>query len=209
LNRNRADGLQYPQLVTEIPSAHFHRLGEDYLQRAAAHRLEGLPRFIDKMPNNFPNIGFLKLILPHAKIIDARRHPMDACLGCYRQLFAKGQTFTYDLTEIGEYFLQYQRMMDYWHETLPGSVLTVQYEAVVADLDTQVRRLLEFCELPFEAGCINFHETDRPIRTASSEQVRQPIYTQAVGFWRNYEPYLDELAEVLAPVLPRYEGLLP
>jgi tetratricopeptide (TPR) repeat protein len=206
LNRNRADGLKYPELVAELESRHFKPLGEDYLARARSHRLEGTPRFIDKMPNNFPNIGFLKLILPNAKIIDARRHPMDACLGCYRQLFAQGQTFTYDLIEIGEYFLEYQRMMDYWHAALPGSVLTVQYEAVVFDLENQVRRLLDFCELAFEQQCVDFHETARPVRTASSEQVRKPIYTGAVGFWRNYEPYLDELKAVLEPVLPRYQA---
>ncbi len=203
LNRNRADGLKYPEVLRELEPRHFASLGEDYLRRAQAHRLLARPRFIDKMPNNFPNIGFLHLILPNAKIIDARRHPMDACLGCYRQLFARGQTFTYDLTEIGEYFLEYQRMMDYWHEVLPGRTLTVQYEAVVGDLENQVRRVLDYCELPFEDSCINFFETERPVRTASSEQVRQPIYTDAVGFWRNYEPYLDELREVLEPVLPR------
>ena len=128
------------------------------------------------MPNNFPSVGLIALILPNAKIIDARRHPLDACISCYRQLFAKGQAFTYDLTEIGEYYLQYQRMMDHWAEVLPGRVLTVQYEEVVADFETQVRRLLEFCGLPLEEACLRFYESDRPVRTPSSEQVRQPIY---------------------------------
>ncbi|WP_405228286.1 tetratricopeptide repeat-containing sulfotransferase family protein [Lentisalinibacter sediminis] len=205
LNRNRADGVNYPQAVRELKGPNFEALGRRYLAHASLHRVEGLPRFIDKMPNNFPNVGFAQLILPRAKIIDARRHPMDSCLSCYRQLFARGQTFTYDLTEIGEYFLQYQRMMDHWHAVLPGRVLTVQYEELVSDFDNQVRRLLDFCELPWEDACLNFHETDRPVRTASSEQVRQPIYRGAVGFWRRYEQHLDELAEVLEPVLGRYE----
>jgi tetratricopeptide (TPR) repeat protein len=206
LNRNRADGVNYPQAVRELKGPNFEALGRRYLEHASLHRVEGLPRFIDKMPNNFPNVGFAHLILPRAKIIDARRHPMDSCLSCYRQLFARGQTFTYDLTEIGEYFLQYQRMMDHWHAVLPGRVLTVQYEELVSDFDSQVRRLIDYCELPWEDACLNFHETDRPVRTASSEQVRQPIYQGAVGFWRRYEQHLDELAEVLEPVLGRYEG---
>ncbi len=156
------------------------------------------------MPNNFPTIGLLHLILPNAKIIDARRYPLDSTLSCYRQLFAKGQTFVYDLNDIGEYFLQYQRMMDHWHDVLPGRVMTVQYEEMVSDFDNQVRRLLDYCELPWEDACVNFHQTDRPIRTASSEQVRQPVYTKSVHFWRNYEQYLGDLIEVLEPALPRY-----
>ncbi|MEJ2603637.1 MAG: sulfotransferase [Gammaproteobacteria bacterium] len=209
LNRNRADGINYPHAVRELDGPNFEALGRRYLEQAALHRIEGRPRFIDKMPNNFPNVGFAHLILPRAKIIDARRHPMDSCLSCYRQLFARGQAFTYDLTEIGEYFLQYQRMMDHWHAVLPGRVLTVQYEELVGDFDNQVRRLLDYCELPWEDACLDFHETDRPVRTASSEQVRQPIYRGAVGFWRRYERHLDELADVLAPVLERYEHHLP
>ncbi|HET6630594.1 MAG TPA: sulfotransferase [Woeseiaceae bacterium] len=204
LNRNRADGVNYPHAVRELSAEHFHALGQDYLDLAAMHRTEGAPRFIDKMPNNFPAVGFLHLILPNAKIIDARRHPLDACLGCFRQLFAKGQTFTYDLADIGEYFLDYQRMMDHWQEVLPGRVLTVQYEELVNDVEAQVRRLLDYCELPFEENCLKFYETDRPVRTASSEQVRQPIHSRSVGYWRNYADKLGELKEVLAPVLERY-----
>ncbi len=170
----------------------------------AVHRRTGAPRFIDKMPNNFPHVGLLALILPEAKIIDARRHPLDACLSCYRQLFAKGQNFTYDLTEIGEYYLQYQRMMDHWAEVLPGKVLTVQYEEVVADFPNQVRRLLEFCGLPWEDACLRFYESERPVRTPSSEQVRQPIYDRSVGHWRNYARHLDELVTVIEPIRDRY-----
>jgi tetratricopeptide (TPR) repeat protein len=204
VSRNRADGVNYPHAVRSLDAGQLRKLGQDYLDLARIHRTEGRPRFIDKMPNNFPAVGFLQLVLPNAKIIDARRYPLDSCLSCYRQLFARGQSFTYDLTDLGEYFLQYQRMMDYWHEVLPGRVLTVQYEDMVTDLDNQVRRLLEYCELPFEENCVRFWETDRPVRTASSEQVRQPIYTQSIHRWRRYQHHLGELIEVLQPVLPRY-----
>ncbi len=204
LNRNRADGVNYPEAVRELEPRNFQSLGADYLAYAQMHRRLAASRFIDKMPNNFPNIGFLSLILPNARIIDARRHPLDACLSCYRQLFAKGQTFTYDLTEIGEYYLQYQRMMDHWAEALPGQVLTMQYEEVVADFETQVRRLLEFCGLGWEEACLRFYESERPVRTPSAEQVRQPIYDRSVGHWRNYAPHLDELITVIEPIRDRY-----
>jgi hypothetical protein len=209
LNRNRADGINYPEAVRELQPQNFQSLGRDYLAYAQMHRRSGAPRFIDKNPNNFPNIGFLSLILPQARIIDARRHPLDACLSCYRQLFAKGQAFTYDLTEIGEYYLQYQRMMDHWAEVLPGKVLTVQYEEVVADFEPQVRRLLEFCGLPWEDACLRFYESNRPVRTPSSEQVRQPIYDRSVGHWQNYAAHLDELITVIEPIRERYRRYEP
>ena len=205
LNRNRADGINYPEAVRELDDRHFDALGKDYINYSQMHRTEGTPYFIDKNPNNFPSIGLVHMMLPNARIIDARRHPMDACFSCYRQLFAQGQPFTYDLTDIGEYYIQYHRMMDYWHEVLPGRVLTVQYEEVVTDFENQVRRMLEYCGLPFEESCLNYYDTDRPIRTASSEQVRQPIYTQSLHRWRLYEQHLDELKEVLSSILPRYE----
>jgi len=204
LGRNRADGVQYPHAIRELGPNQLRKLGQDYLDLARIHRTEGKPRFVDKMPNNFPSVGLLHAILPNCKIVDARRYPLDSCLSCYRQLFARGQSFTYDLMDIGEYFLQYQRMMDYWHVVLPGRVLTVQYEDMVTDFDAQVRRLLEYCELPFEASCTRFWETERPVRTASSEQVRQPIHTKSIHRWRRYQHHLDELIEVLRPALPRY-----
>ena len=204
LNRNRDEGLNYPEAMRELAPANLRALGEEYLERARMHRRRGTPRFIDKMPNNFPNAGLIATILPYAKIIDARRHPLDACLSCYRQLFAKGQAFTYDLTEIGEYYLQYQRMMDHWAAVIPGRVLTVQYEEVVADFENQVRRLLDFCGLPWEEACLRFYESERPVRTPSSEQVRQPIYSRSVGHWLNYERHLGELVEVIAPIRDRY-----
>ncbi len=205
LSKNRVDGVNYPEAMLELGEAHFKSLGQDYLDAAALHRVNGTPRFIDKMPNNFPSVGLIHLILPNAKIIDARRYPLDSCLSNFRQLYGRGQPFTYDLTDIGEYFLEYQRMMDYWHEALPGRVLTVQYEDVVTDFENQVHRLLDYCELPWEDACLRYHETDRPVRTASSEQVRQPVYTKSVHFWRNYEKNLGELIDVLRPALPRYQ----
>jgi tetratricopeptide (TPR) repeat protein len=204
LNRNRKEGVNYPEAVRELRPQDFTQLGKDYLGFAQIHRRSGAPRFIDKMPNNFPNIGLLSMILPNARIIDARRHPLDACLSCYRQLFAKGQAFTYDLTEIGEYYLQYQRMMDHWTQVLPGRVLTVQYEEVVTDFEAQVRRLLSFCGLNFEEACLRFYESDRPVRTPSSEQVRQPIYDRSVGHWRHFARHLDELITVIEPIRARY-----
>jgi len=204
LNLNRADGVNYPEAVRELGPDNLKSLGQEYLRAAQMHRTEGAAHFIDKMPNNFPAVGFIHLVLPNAKIIDARRHPMDSCLSCFRQLFAKGQPFTYDLTDIGEYFLEYQRLMDHWHEALPGRVLTVQYEELVQDFETQVRRLLDYCELPWEDSCVRFFETDRPVRTASSEQVRQPVHSKSVNFWRNFEDKLDELITVIEPVRDRY-----
>lgn len=199
--RSRADRLSYPESVTDLPEQQLYDLGQKYLDRTLRHRTGATPRFTDKMPNNFAHVGFMQVILANAKIINARRHPLDSCLGSYKQLFARGQPFTYDLYEIGEYYLEYQRIMDHWHEVLPGAVLDVQYEEVVADLDTQVRRILEFCDLPFEEECLRFHETRRAVKTASSEQVRQPIYSEALHRWRNYEEHLAPLIEVLEPLL--------
>lgn len=198
--RNRADRLSYPESVRMLEDSRFVELGALYLERTRRHR-RGAPRFTDKMPNNFPHVGFLELILPNARIIDARRHPLDSCLGCYKQLFARGQPFTYDLYEIGEYYLEYRRLMDHWHRVLPGRVLDVQYEDLVIDTEAQVRRLLEYCGLPWEEACLRFHENPRAVRTASSEQVRRPIYTSALHRWRDYEKHLGPLIEVLEPVL--------
>ncbi len=205
LTHGASESNRYPQDLAKLQPSDLKRLGTEYLGEARHHRLTDKPRFIDKMPNNFPHIGFIKLILPKAKIIDARRYPLDSTLSCYRQLFTRGQTFVYELKDIGQYFLEYQRMMDHWHAVMPGEVLTVQYEDVTTDLEFQVRRILDYCELPFEDTCLRFHENDRPVRTASSEQVRQPIYTGAIHQWRQFEPYLGELIDTLAPILPRYQ----
>lgn len=200
VSRSRDDRVEYPEAATDLSEADVRALGERYIRTTQRYRTDK-PFFIDKMPNNFSHIGFLHLILPNARVINARRHPLDSCLGCFKQLFYKGQSFTYDFFELGQYYLQYQRVMDHWHSVLPGKVLDVQYEDVVADQEGQTRRILDFLGLPFEERCLRFWETERPINTASSEQVRKPIYTGGVNFWKNYEPWLGELKEILEPVL--------
>jgi hypothetical protein len=196
----RGSGAPYPKNVANIDEEGFKSLGSEYIERTRKHRGDRA-FFTDKNPNNFVHVGLLHLILPNAKIINAMRHPLDSCFGSYKQLFAKGQPFTYDLVELGQYYLQYQRLMDHWHEVLPGKVLDVQYEQVVVDLEGQVRRILEYCELEWEESCLQFHETSRAVRTASSEQVRLPIYSSAVNTWRHYQSHLGALIEVLGPLL--------
>ncbi len=195
-------GQIFPQCMPRLSHDFIERLGKQYIDQTARHR-ESAPFFTDKMPNNFAYIGFIKTILPAAKIIDARRHPMDSCLGCFKQHFAKGQPFTYDLFELGEFYLEYCQIMDHWSSVLPNSVLRIEYENVVEDLEQQVRKILEFCQLPFETSCLNFHETKRAVRTASSEQVRQPIYKGSVQTWKRYSEQLVGLSDILAPVLPK------
>jgi len=194
---------KYPEILTELTPDKFRKLGESYLETTRVQR-SNIPYFIDKMPNNFQHIGLIHSILPNAKIIDARRHPMGCCFSGFKQLFARGQTFTYDLEDIGHYYRDYVRLMDHWDEVLPGRVYRVQYEDMVADTENQIRRLLDYCGLDFEEACLHFYETERAVRTPSSEQVRQPIYTKGVEQWRNFEPYLDPLKEALGPVLERY-----
>jgi tetratricopeptide (TPR) repeat protein len=200
LSKSSPGNTEYPEAVEPLDAEGARMLGRRYLQATMRYRTP-LPRFIDKMPNNFASIGFLHLILPNARVINARRHPLDSCLGSYKQLFFKGQSFTYDQFELGDYYLQYQRMMDHWNDVLPGKVLDVHYEDMVADQEAQTRRILEYLGLPWEDQCLRFYETERAINTASSEQVRQPIYTKAVHFWRNYEHHLGELIETLEPLL--------
>ena len=195
-------GGRYPTSVANADANEFKRLGSDYIERTRRHRSSS-PYFTDKNPNNFVHVGFLHLILPNAKIINAKRHPLDSCYGTYKQLFAQGQPFSYDLIELGEHYLQYQRLMDHWHEVLPGKVLDVQYEQVVADLEGQIRRILDYCELEWEDSCMRFNETNRAVKSASSEQVRQPIYSSAVNTWRHYEKHLGALIEVLEPLLAK------
>jgi hypothetical protein len=200
LRRRSHNQERFPEFLGKTRAAGWSRIGREYLKRTARYR-QGAPYFVDKNPNNFIFAGVVKLAMPNAKVINARRHPLDSCLGAYKQLFASGQPFTYDMTELGEYYLQYQRLMDHWHSVMPGFVLDVHYEDVVSDLETQVRRLLDFCGLPFEEACLNFHETKRAVKTASSEQVRQPIYSSSLNRWRNYEAHLDALVHILEPLL--------
>jgi len=200
LRRRARNQDRFPEFLGKSRAAGWSRIGREYLKRTARYRKDA-PFFVDKNPNNFIFVGVLKLAMPNAKVINARRHPLDSCLGAYKQLFASGQPFTYDMTELGEYYLQYQRLIDHWHEVMPGFVLDVHYEDVVSDLETQVRRLLDFCGLPFEEACVHFHETRRAVKTASSEQVRQPIYSSSLDLWRNYEAHLDTLVHILEPLL--------
>jgi tetratricopeptide (TPR) repeat protein len=199
INAQKPKGACYPRALLHY-GEELATLGRQYI--ALTRRFRGnAPFFTDKLPNNFVSVGLIALILPNAKVVNARRHPLDTCLGCYKQLFFKGQTNTYDLVELGEFYLEYQRMMDYWHKILPGKVLDVQYEQMVEDQEDQTRRLLEHCGLPWEDNCLRFYETDRAVITASSEQVRQPIYSRSVNSWRRFEKHLGPLIKVLEPLL--------
>ncbi len=201
IGRYRADGLQFPASAGDLRKRDWRAYGQQYMEGASRHRLTGKPFFTDKLPNNFPLIGLLHLILPNARVINARRHPLDSCLGCYKQLFAKGQNFTYDMEDLAHYYRNYDTIIRHWHQVLPGAVLDVHYEDTVTDLEKQVRRILEHCGLPFEDACVHFHETERAVKTASSEQVRQPIYTGSLGMWRNYQRHLglwiDDLGDIV------------
>ncbi len=186
----------YPKILTELDDDYFRRFGEQFIEDTRIYRQDAA-FFIDKNPNNFFHIGLIRLILPNAKVIDARRHPMSCCFSGFKQLFGQGQEFSYGLAQIGNYYREYVELMDHWNAVLPDFVLRVQHEDVVENLETEVRRMLEFCELPFEQNCVDFHKTERSVRTPSSEQVRQPIYKSALEQWRNYEPWLDPLKEAL------------
>jgi len=195
---------KYPEILAEMNAEQFRELGDSYLETTRIQRSDS-PFFIDKMPNNFRHIGLIHLILPNARIIDARRHPMGGCFSGYKQLFANGQTFTYGLEDIGKYYRDYVRLMDHWDAVLPDRVHRVLYEEMVADTEAQIRALLDYCELDFEEQCLRFYETDRAVRTPSSEQVRKPIYKEGLEQWRNFESYLGPLKEALGPeVRQRY-----
>ena len=196
----RSDGIRYPECMLELKPHRFRDLGREYIENTMRHR-SGARHFTDKMPNNFTGIGFLHAILPNARVIDARRHPLDSCLGSFKQLFARGQIFTYDLYDLAHCYIQYTRLMDHWNQVLPGKVLTVHYEDVVRDLEGQARRIAAHCGLEWEAKMLRYHETERAVKTASSEQVRRPIYSGSVNLWRRYEDELSELIDYLEPVL--------
>ena len=193
----------YPQLLAELADEELEEFGRKFIEDTRIHRQDA-PFFIDKMPNNFRHIGLIHLILPNAKIIDARRHPMACCFSGFKQLFAEGQEFSYDLEDLGAYYRDYVELMDHWDAVLPGMVLRVQYEDVVNDTAGQVERILDYCDLPHEDACVRFYETKRSVRTPSSEQVRQPIFTSGLEQWRNFEAWLEPLKSALGPVLDRY-----
>jgi len=194
---------RYPKVLAELSAGQLQEFGQAYITETRFHR-RGAPYFIDKMPNNFMHVGLIHLILPNARIIDARRHPMACCFSGFKQLFADGQEFTYGLQEIAHYYKGYVGLMAHWDTVVPGKVLLVHYEHLVADLEGQVKRILDFLDLPFEEECLHYYQTDRSIRTPSSEQVRQPIYRSGVEHWRHFEPYLDVLKHELATEIARY-----
>ena len=194
---------RYPGVLAGSSREDLRRLGEKYLGDTRVYRTDR-PYFIDKMPNNFRHIGLIHLILPNARIIDARREPMACCFSNLKQLFASGQEFTYSITDIARYYRTYLELMRHWEMVLPGRVLKVQHEEVVDDLEGNVRRILDFCGLDFEPGCVEFHKTERSIRTASSEQVRQPIFREGLEQWKNYEPWLEPLKDALGDALLGY-----
>jgi len=193
----------YPDVLAFLNADELAELGTQFMNDTAIHRKEA-PFFIDKMPNNFRHIGLIKLILPNAKIIDARRHPMACCFSNFKQLFAEGQEFSYNFDDLAQYYRDYVNLMAHWDDALQGQVLRVHYEHVIDDLEGQVRRVLDFCGLPFENACLSFHETQRAVRTASSEQVRQPIYTGGLDQWRNYAAQLTALEHSLGDVIANY-----
>jgi len=205
--RQRTDvpgAKSYHDVLAALPASELRALGERYLERTRIHRRAGAPFFIDKMPNNFAHVGLIQLALPNARIIDARRHPLACCLSGYKQHFARGQHHTYDLEHLGRYYRDYVELMAHFDDVLPGRIHRVIYERMVDDTEIEVRRLLEYCGLPFEDGCLRFFENPRAVRTASSEQVRQPIYRDGVDHWRHFEPWLGPLKAALGPVLACY-----
>jgi predicted Zn-dependent protease len=202
----RGKGAPYPETLADLASEDFARLGEAYLERTRVHRKTGRPLFIDKMPGNFHHLGLIRLTLPRARIIDARRHPMAAGFSAFKQHFARGHAFSYDLADIGAYYRDYVELMAHFDDVDPGAVVRVIYEEMVEDAEGQVRRLLQRLGLPFEDACLRFYETDRAVRTASSEQVRRPIFREGLDQWRRFEPWLGPLAETLGPALGSWRG---
>src|ERR1700722_13314708 len=197
------DNPRYPAALAEMTAEDFPKLGEKYLADTRVYRTDK-PFFIDKMPNNFRHVGLIHLMLPNAKIIDARREPMACCFSNLKQLFAQGQEFTYSVEDIARYYRTYLDLMRHWDDVMPGRVLRVHHEDVVEELESSVRRILAYCGLPFESACLDFHKTDRSVRTPSSEQVRQPIFREGLDPWKKYEPWLEPLKSALSDALTRY-----
>jgi tetratricopeptide (TPR) repeat protein len=193
----------YPESVIDLSAAQLELLGQRYIEETRIYR-SGRPYFIDKMPNNFSHVGLLQLILPQATVIDVRRHPLDACFSAYKQHFAQGQSFSYDLEDLGRYYSSYLELMDHWDSVLPGKVFHLAYEDLVRNTESTVRQLIAHCGLEFEPACLRFHETQRSVRTASSEQVRQPIFDSSIGYWRNFEAQLEPLRRSLGASLGRF-----
>jgi hypothetical protein len=191
----------YPEALAALAPAALRELGERYLQQTRIQRKSNAPYFIDKMPNNWMHVGFIHLILPNAKIIDARRHPLSCCFANFKQHFARGQHFSYSLEDLGHYYRDYVECMEHFDEVLPGRVHRVSYERMVDDTEGEIRRMLQYCGLPFEDSCLRFYANARAVRTPSAEQVRQPIFREGMEQWRNYEAWLAPLKEALGPSL--------
>ena len=194
----------YPEAMTELTASQCEALGEAYLATTRIQRRTARPLFIDKMPNNFQHIGLIATILPNAKIIDARRHPMGCCFAAFKQHFARGQNFSTSLEDLGRYYSDYMRLMNHFDQVLPGRIHRVFYERMVTDSEPEIRRLLDYCGVPFEQACLDFHETARAVRTPSSEQVRQPIYSSGVDQWQNYSQFLGPLKHALGELVETY-----
>jgi tetratricopeptide (TPR) repeat protein len=197
-------GPHYPAMLEGLEPAAFAALGAEFIARTRVHRKLGRPFFVDKLPNNFMQTGFIHLILPNAKIIDARRHPMACCFSGFKQNFARGAQYSYDLTDLGEYYRDYVDLMAHFDAVLPGRVHRVQYEDLIEAPDAEIQRLLDYCGLDFEPACLRFYESKRPVYTPSSEQVRQPLFTDGLDYWRKFEPWLTPLKAALGPVLAHW-----
>ena len=203
LSRAR-DGAKYPEIVRTLEPRQITELAERYLAQTQQYRPLGKTRFVDKMLGNFTEVGLIQLMFPRAAIIDARRHPLGCGFSCYKQLFARGHLYSYDLKELGAFYRDYASLMGHFDAVLPGRVHRVHYEQVIADPEGELRRLLDYCALPYEAQCLRFYENPRIVNTISSEQVRQPLYSESVDQWRNYEPWLGPLKEELGELVERY-----
>ena len=201
----RAASASYPAILAELPPAELRALGQEYLDRTRIQRSSGKPFFIDKMPNNWAHAGFIRLILPNARIVDARRHPLACCFSNFKQHFARGQAFSYSLETVGAYYRDYVRLMAHFDLVMPGAVHRVIHEALVADPEAEIRRLLDVLGMPFDEACLRSHETVRPVRTASSEQVRRPISSEGLDQWRRFEEWLDPLKAALGPALDHWD----
>ena len=198
---------QYPEILAYLDADTLRELGQAYIEQTRIQRKLGTPFFIDKMPNNFAHIGLIHLILPRARIIDVRRHPLACGFSLYKEHFARAQNFSYKLEDIGRYYLNYVELMAHFDQVLPGRVHRIIYESLVTDSEQEIRRLLEYCGLPFEANCLDFHKNERAVSTASSEQVRSPIYRSGLDHWRNYEEWLGSLKTVLGPLVDAYPDM--
>lgn len=196
LSKQQGNKASYPNNLAQIPLDFFAKFGEKFIQDTQVYR-QGAAYFIDKMPNNYMHVGLIKLILPNAKIIDARREPMACCFSGFKQLFGEGQEFSYSLSDIGKYYQNYVKLMDHWQTIFPNEILLVQHEDVVNDTENQIKRMLDFCGLEFEQACIDFHNNKRAVKTPSAQQVRQPIYKSGLAQWKHFAPYLTELENAL------------